>query len=38
MAWAVRAKCYGCTEAFQASSAGSIPVARLLATGSGAVW
>ena len=25
----VRAKCCGCTEAFQASRAGSIPVARL---------
>ena len=34
----VRAKCCGCTEAFQASRAGSIPVARLKATGSGAVW
>ena len=34
----VRAKCCGCTEAFQASRAGSIPVARLSATGSGAVW
>ena len=38
---ALRAKCCGCTEAFQASRAGSIPVARLQdrrATGSGAVW
>jgi hypothetical protein len=26
---ALRAKCCGCTEAFQASRAGSIPVARL---------
>ena len=34
----LRAKCCGCTEAFQASRAGSIPVARLNATGSGAVW
>ena len=34
----LRAKCCGCTEAFQASRAGSIPVARLKATGSGAVW
>ena len=35
----LRAKCCGCTEAFQASRAGSIPVARLHeATGSGAVW
>ena len=33
-----RAKCCGCTEAFQASRAGSIPVARLTHTGSGAVW
>jgi hypothetical protein len=38
MGLGVRAKCCGCTEAFQASRAGSIPVARLLATGSGAVW
>ena len=29
MAGGVRAKCCGCTEAFQASRAGSIPVARL---------
>src|SRR5206468_2010983 len=37
----VRAKCCGCTEAFQASRAGSIPVARSSGqghTGSGAVW
>ena len=37
---AVRAKCCGCTEAFQASRAGSIPVARSETdiSGSGAVW
>ena len=34
----VRAKCCGCTKAFQAFRAGSIPVARFTATGSGAVW
>src|SRR5881296_2442800 len=28
----MRAKCCGCTEAFQASRAGSIPVARLRTT------
>ena len=28
-----RAKCCGCTEAFQASRAGSIPVARLMGHG-----
>ena len=37
-AMALRAKCCGCTKAFQAFRAGSIPVARLSATGSGAVW
>ena len=37
----LRAKCCGCTEAFQASRAGSIPVARSRVddiSGSGAVW
>ena len=36
----LRAKCSGCTGAFQASRAGSIPVARSRksTTGSGAVW
>jgi hypothetical protein len=29
MSTGLRAKCCGCTEAFQASRAGSIPVARL---------
>ena len=29
----VRAKCCGCTEAFQASRAGSIPVARFACHG-----
>src|SRR6185437_3076942 len=34
----VRAKCCGCTEAFQASRAGSIPVARSSGPGHNGEW